>query len=477
MSNVPAASVSVTSASLPISSLRSSEISAAALGAILLLLLILLQFAPQTGVVAAEVTFPLMGAWILFSSSTDRLAPSVLFPAVFLLWFWVGNTPLLPEDRSAAATGHAVEQVWLYCVLGLISYLCGTLLLRGQATDATTLRESRGYWHDGLLMFFLMLLAICILLSWGSITASEGIPVLKENVDTFRLEVQERHRMAYQVMIGFSDLMLPLNFLYLWSAGKPKFRKTIYAFNLFIVFILISLGSRGIVLPSVLTVFALRHYLRKPWKTQFILMAGLALAALLSLSGYYRSIQHFGTSYAVDVTKLGIPAQLQPFSNIYLYVRAPIETFREVMRIIPTVVPFQRGSLSLGFILQLLPGRHPSSDYFFKDLLGHTFEGLGEPATILGTFYADYGALGIVVGMFITGLMTKLIYVHMFRGSLGWLLAYCFLWQKLIGGLYGSLFTYAIELLLPVVWVVSVWYLTGGTAPARGAVPTIMEKH
>jgi len=43
--------------------------------------------------------------------------------------------------------------------------------------------------------------------------------------------------------------------------------------------------------------------------------------------------------------------------------------------------------------------------------------------------------------------------------------------------LYGSLFTYAIELLLPVVWVVSVWYLTGGTAPARGAVPTIMEKH
>ena len=232
---------------------------------------------------------------------------------------------------------------------------------------------------------------------------SEGIPIFKSNVDTFRLEVSGRHHIAFQVLIGFSTLMLPLTFLYIWTAKTARFRKSLYAFSIFIVFIFVSLGSRGLVLPAALTIFALRHYLRKPWPVKYIAGAGLVLLPLLSVSGYYRSLQHFGPTYALDLIEMGIPLPLQPFTNIYLYVRAPIETFRNVLNVIPAVAPFQHGSLSFGFLLQLLPGRHPSSDYFFKEVLGHAEDGFGEPASLLGTFYADFGGPGIFVGMFLTG--------------------------------------------------------------------------
>jgi oligosaccharide repeat unit polymerase len=350
-----------------------------------------------------------------------------------------------------------------------VAYVFGTLAIRGGDFPSTALRNARGNWRELPTLLFLAALAITIFVAWATITLQEGIPILKSNIGQFRLEIPDRHHIAYQLLIGSSNLMLPLSFLYLWTAKRVRFRIAIYGFSLFIVFIFVSLGSRGHVLPAFLTIFALRHYLKKPWPTRHLLVAGLIILPLLSVTGYYRSLQEYGPAYVADLVDMGIPVKLQPLTNIYLYIRAPIVTFRSALGVIPAIVPYQHGSLTFGVLLQLLPGRHPSSDYFFKSILGHEFVGAGEPASLLGTFYADFGMVGIVLGMFATGLFVKAVYVQMFRGSLGWLLVYCFLWQKLVGGLYGGLFTYVIEILLPIAWMISVVVLTGGARPTRGS--------
>lgn len=422
---------------------------------------------PSLGSLVMEVGFPFLGVWILLRKTGDRFAPSVLFPAIYLFWFWLGTIPILVYDRVTAATSSINDRVWFYCLLGLIGYLSGTLVVRSHATDDSRLRDVRGAWQERHLLLFFSALAVGIVVTWLSIVASEGIPVFRADIDTLRLEIPERHRFPFQVMVGLSNLMMPLIFLYIWSSRQARFRKCLYFFSGLIVLMIASLGNRGLVLPSLLTIFALRHYLVKRWPVRYIVTAGLVILPVLSISGYYRSLQHFGPTYVIDLLNMGLPVPLQPFTNIYLYVRAPVETFRHVLAVIPSVTSYQQGGLTFGFLAQLLPGRHPSSDFFFKNLLGHTFEGFGEPASILGTFYADFGPLGVVTGMFCVGVLIKALHVQMFQGSLGWLLAYCFLWQKLIEGLYGSLFTYVIEIILPVTWIIAVWLLTSGTVPRR----------
>ncbi len=424
-------------------------------------LLLIASLAPSLGTLTMEVFFPVLGTWLLFQKTNDRFAPSVSFPAFYLLWLWVGSIPILPGSQSASIFNDFDDRQWLYYLIGFVAFFAGTLLILDRGDNVSRLRGLRVRWREGPLLLLFAAMAAGIAMAWLSITATEGIPIFKADVETLRVELPARHHLVYPVMVYLSGLLLPLIFLYLWTTARPRFRKTMYAFSAFIVFALISQGNRGLVLPSVLTIFALRHYLRKPWKASYMAIAAFVVLPLVSISGYYRSLEHFGPTYALDLANMGIPVPFQPFTNVYLYIRGPLDTFRNLMRLIPTTTPFQHGFLSFGFFLQVLPGHHPSSDFFFKTLLGHDFVGFGEPASLLGTFYADFGLAGIVVGTFLTGLLSKLVYLRIFRGSIGWLLTYCFLWQLLIGSMYGSLITYITQFLTPVAWLMITYALSG----------------
>jgi len=420
---------------------------------------------PPLGTLLMEIGFPILAIGLLCRKTPDFFNPAFFFPPFYLLWCWIGSIPLIRNSGAIRLFDAFDDKQWLFYLTAFTAFWFGSLLIKFKNGNLSMLHGVTVPWREYDLFLFFGILAFVILLSWGVITASEGIPILHADVETARDGLPSRHHMAYQALIGTCDLMLPLIFLYLWTTRAPRLRGLLYCFSIFIVFALISQGSRGLVLPAGLTVIVMRHYLVKRWSLRALFIPTLAVVLLVSVSGYYRSIQHFGPGYALDLLDMGIPISLQPITNIYLYVRAPLDTFRQVVKLIPSMTPFQHGALSFGFVLQLLPGRHPSSDFFFKDLLGDVFAGFGEPASILGPFYADFGMTGVILGMFLTGLMSKLIYIRMFRGSLGWLVAYCFLCQKLIASLYGSLFSYVIEILLPIAWILSVRVLTRGANP------------
>src|SRR5258706_10134807 len=98
-------------------------------------------------------------------------------------------------------------------------------------------------------------------------------------------------------------------------------------------------------------------------------------------------------------------AAILPVIYAYLYVRQPVETLEEVIRVIPRTNPYQHGMLSCDALRTLLPGHHEMSDMFFKQILGSDFVGGGQPATLLGPLYGGFGLAGIVLGMFAVGVV------------------------------------------------------------------------
>jgi oligosaccharide repeat unit polymerase len=93
------------------------------------------------------------------------------------------------------------------------------------------------------------------------------------------------------------------------------------------------------------------------------------------------------------------------------------------------------------------------SDIFFRNVLGNDFVGVGEPATLLGPFYGDFGAPGVFIGMFAFGLLLALLYRRMqsapdpFR-----ILIYAWVLQSGLFGLFATIFPYITTLLLPLLW-------------------------
>jgi oligosaccharide repeat unit polymerase len=95
------------------------------------------------------------------------------------------------------------------------------------------------------------------------------------------------------------------------------------------------------------------------------------------------------------------------------------------------------------------------ADTFYKNLLGNEFIGAGQPATILGAFYADFGPIGIFLGMFLWGLLLARLYRWMLRArSIFSAIVFAWVTQAGLFAIFGGVFTYLDTLMIPLCWVV-----------------------
>jgi hypothetical protein len=407
-----------------------------------------------------EIGFPLLAIWIALRPNRDMLGPAIIFPAVYLLWYWLGSIPLVPGNDYTTLFVNFDASQWTMYLVGFAGLWLGLHLQRGEGKNLERLRTIRGDWGEGLFFQILIASFLLLLIAWAIIVSKEGVTILKDDVESLRVNVSTDNHITFQILM-LAKLIYPIIYLYLWTAKPPKFPKTLQILGVSTLLILISTGNRSMALPPLMTVFVLRHYVRKPYNGWHLALAALILVPTLSITGYYRAIQHSGPAHARDLADMGFPVAVQPFTDIYLYVRAPLDTLRNVAKQIPANTPFQYGRLSTSFLTQLLPGRHPSTDFYFKDLIGHHFNGLGEPGSILAPFYADFGLAGVFVGMAFAGSLSKFLYLKMSRGSFICILLYSYFWQMLVASLYGSLITYIIELLIPIAWIMIVWLVVG----------------
>lgn len=168
-----------------------------------------------------------------------------------------------------------------------------------------------------------------------------------------------------------------------------------------------------------------------------------------SYFGWARDAMGYGESSLGNLQFNG-----QGLFYLYFYVRNTVTTLRDVMATIPHTVPYQGGYLSFGALASILPGHHVSSDMFFRQILGLNFLGFGQPATLLGPMYGDFGLIGIISEMFAFGMIYARVYSWMSqRRSVLAVLIYAWISQTALFSLFGALLTYAITIVIPLGWI------------------------
>jgi len=407
-----------------------------------------------TGVTLISIIVTLIKNYII--SRRNIFSPWICFPIAYLVWFAIGSVNFLdiPSSISFGAFDPIPAKMWVYYLIGLIGYFVGVMVC---PRNGSSRRVPPLVWdmvRFKVVVGFMALAAFCSFL-W--IVSDLGIPVLSVTAGLDRSGVG-RHGPALAIMLSGSWTVILFLLIYLWRMGPRSWPKFVAVSGVVVTStILLSFGGRTWLFEAALTAIILRHYLYKRYKLRTLAIAATLVFVGIGVYGYVRDTSlvealrgGVGQSF---LAKAGIPSGVVPFAYGYLYVRYPVATFRDVVTVVPSQVPYQYGRLTFQPFDTLLPGRHTSSDYFFKEILGSEFIGAGQPATLLGTFYGDFGVGGIFVGMLLYGLLLAKTYRWALRsGSAFCHLTYAWVLHAGLFGLFITVFPYLTTLWMPLMW-------------------------
>jgi oligosaccharide repeat unit polymerase len=391
---------------------------------------------------------------INWADRIDIFAPVVAFPLGYLLWFVIGSVDFIqvPSSVSFGLFDPIPIYLWFYIAAGLAAYFLGVGLCRMGQTARGLAARRQNFWNRQRFGQIIAALFVLMFASYAYITAQIGIPALSPFAGEIRLELVN---FGPSQAVLFSSAWTIILFLLIFVWGHEHSKAMGWACWIGIlcaVLLLLSLGSRGQLFVPVVTAIVVRHYIKAPIKLRKLVAIFVIVFCFIGIFGYIRDTALNGGNEAEEW--LNLPAPLVPFVYAYLYIRYPVATFRDLTAVIPKNVGYQFGALSLGPLDTLLPGHHEQSDIFFKKALGNDFVGAGQPATLLAPLYADGGAIGVVIGMFLFGMLMAASYRRMvaeptvFRA-----LIYAWVVQTGIFSFYSNLFPYITTLWMPLMWL------------------------
>ena len=384
----------------------------------------------------------------------DVFSPLVAFPLAYVLWFGLGSLTFLWESDPPR---H------LYFALGLLAYLAGALVThrKGESVREACRPPERIPW--GARRFRLTTLVFFLLMtgSYLVIAAQIGIPAIHADVD-LRREALGSHHYLVAVLLSSATTLMLFSAADLWTVNRvlaPFLSGGILGLA---VLMLGSFGNRGFLIVPVLTLLILRHYWRRHIPAGGLAII-LAVVFLASVAYDYARVRALRNEWRDSAWSELL------YSSAAFILHTNLSNFRDIVQAIPSEVPYQRGYLTFGAMLQILPGHHESSDEFFKRILANDFVGGGQPGSVLAPFYGDFGLGGILAGMLLLGAFSGKAYEWMRKNpTLFRILLYSWLAQTALFSLYGALVTYIITLWLPFMWwLLQRWMCTQEAEEAR----------
>lgn len=383
--------------------------------------------------------------WSLgYLSSKDLFSPALAFPLAYVAWFSVGSLDIFDDGK---------ELTHWYFFWGLASYVLGVRFFRTLSlSHCVPPNRFKSNWEPRRFWLCLIILLALMIGNYTYITLHIGIPVLSSDVAEKRFEVS-RYGPFLAVFLSCAWTTFTFLAVRFRDANHKSFERCVLAVGMVVVACcLLSIGNRGFFLIPALTVVVAIHYVHRPFKFGGLARVAVGFFAATSIFGYLRDTITNAGSVSVE-WQGSLADSLYPLYYAYEYVRGTVTTFSDLTRMIPRTVPYQRGTLTFGALVQVLPGHHESSDLFFERVFGGTFGG-GQPATLLGPLYGDFGLVGITIGMFCFGCLMRRTYTWMKNGPTVFrAVIYAWLMQTAILGLFGSLLTYVITLFVPLLWM------------------------
>lgn len=364
----------------------------------------------------------------LKKSSDDNFTPELFFPIAYLTYYSVGfifiieNVPL--------------KEILLF-LIGIIAYFSGISFIY----IAQYKKRAKNYDYSYHRIKFHMVYAGYLVIGFLStiyVFYITDIPLFQSEIDVARESVSEY---AYIATLGrFLSVAFMIGFSYIFISKKESgtiphgILLSIFA----IFFISILHGSRELPISILLmALFFFNYYVRRVKKATLIKLLLLIIVIGVAIS-FYRAYALLGEITVEHFTRLGENPIILLY-NIMLYYfsqefSVSLNNFSQFINIIPKHVDYQYGKLFLSPLLLPLPGEQKVPGAFIKEIIGGEWTGAGASATLIGIFYADGGAMGVVLGMFMVGCLLKALHKKAVRNptSILWVGLYSFfLWNAL----------------------------------------------
>lgn len=340
----------------------------------------------------------------LKKSSDDNFTPELFFPIAYLTYYSVGfifiieNVPL--------------KEISLF-LIGIIAYFSGISFIY----IAQYKKEARNYDYSYHRVKSHLVYAGYLVIGFLStfyVFSITGIPLFQSEVDVARESVSEYAYIAtlgrllsVAFMIGFSYIFLSKK-----ESGTIPHGILLSIFAIFITSLLH--GSRELPVAMVLmALFFFNYYVRRVKRATLIKLLLLTIVIGVALS-FYRVYALLGEITIEHFSKLG-KNPIILLSNIMLHFLSnefsvSLNNFSQFINMIPRHVDYQYGKLFLSPFLLPLPGEQKVPGAFIKEIIGGEWTGAGASATLIGIFYADGGAIGVVSGMFMVGCLLKALH-------------------------------------------------------------------
>ena len=400
------------------------------------------RFSIGAGIAVTSATaICLLTTFFRWLAAQDLFAPWIAFPIAYILWFSIGSFNLF-NDPDPPPYGAIA--------LGLACYLAGTWLGKAIWKPAGVASGVKEQWSPERFQSLIIALALISLLAYALIAVQMGIPGFGAVAAERRLDLIHYGKSQFIFLCGAWTVLIFLA-TRLWTRAPESSnssKATLLAMA-FIAALILSLGSRGNLFVPIVTIVIARHYLFRKTNLKWAISIGLLAFVAASYLGWARDAMGYGETSLGNLQFNGAG-----LFYLYFYVHNTVTTLRDVMATIPLSVPYQHGYLSFGALASILPGHHISSDMFFRQILGLNFLGFGQPATLLGPMYGDFGLAGIAVQMVALGAFCTWAHTWMLRKrTVFTVLMYAWLSQVAIYSIYGALLAYFTDVAIPIAWV------------------------
>jgi oligosaccharide repeat unit polymerase len=350
------------------------------------------------------------GSLMAWRANRNWLSPIAVTVGVFLLFYIGGLFYFFTQT-------HALTS--LYIALGIFFYGLGALLVACQKSFRP-LSERRSFSAARFTNVFptrkALFASLWITSLFSVVLGAEyfykaGIPLLTEWSSLVRTEATAGKGIYLRSLQTFLPLAILITFLY-----HKCYRTRALAVLMLLLLALFGLyviayGARGMAISSfVPLLFALGVlYERKVAGRVITLIVALLLAGLAFQYTYfgYRDLS-FSESVAVFAGRLTIQ-QVEALDYL-IYDVIPLRGFYlgEVHKI---------GLMGILGVFRIVPYRAPFGEILFQMKAGgQAPTRFTLVTTTFGDLYADFGPLGICVGMLIYGMITQLLYIKTLRG-------------------------------------------------------------
>ncbi|MBI1853245.1 MAG: oligosaccharide repeat unit polymerase, partial [Planctomycetes bacterium] len=235
----------------------------------------------------------------------------------------------------------------------------------------------------------------------AAIFARRGVPVFAPSVDAVRLQFTSSG-WERLLLTGFDTVAI----LVLAHAARERFRIALRFWVLLALSIgvLATTGDRALVVMPVACGVVLAHYLWRTLRPAQLAAVLVPLAVFASATVILRGTKTYGPQYVEEMQRIsGVPRAAVPLIPVYQGVWAGPNVFYRLQQVVPSQVPYGYGAYAVAPLVSFLPGQQVWAADAIKGTLDDRFIGLGEPATLLGSFYLDFGFVGIAIGMALAG--------------------------------------------------------------------------